>query len=66
MIFTGRTDGTRGFSKGFFNENPYKNPKNIDLLDMVLELLHHRMLRLMDLNQAIEKSTYSLSGYFPN
>lgn len=40
----------------FFDENPDKNPENLELLDMVLELLHQRMLKLMDLNQAVAEN----------
>lgn len=37
----------------FFDENPDKNPDNLELIDLILELFHQRMLKLMDLNQAV-------------
>lgn len=45
-----------GILQRFFNENPDKSSENLELLDMVLELLHQRMLKLMDLNQAVEEN----------
>ena len=45
-----------GILQRFFNENPDKSSENLELLDMVCELLHQRMLKLMDLNQAVEEN----------
>lgn len=42
-----------GILQSFFDENPDKHPENLELLDMILELFHQRMLKLMDLNQAV-------------
>lgn len=39
-----------------FNENSDKNPENLELLDTVLDLWHQRMLKLMDLKQAVEEN----------
>lgn len=37
----------------FFNENPDKNDENLELVDVIFEVLQQRMLKLMDLNQAV-------------
>lgn len=42
-----------GVLQSFFDANPDKNPENLDLLDLIEELFHKRMLKLMDLNQTV-------------
>lgn len=42
-----------GILQRFFNENPDKNPENLEMLDLILEVIQQRMLKLMDLNQAV-------------
>lgn len=43
----------RGILQRFFNENPDKNHENLELVDLMLEVFQQRMLKLMDLNQAV-------------
>lgn len=42
-----------GVLQRFFDDNPDKNHEYLELLDLILELFHQRMLKLMDLNQAV-------------
>lgn len=37
----------------FFEENPDKNPRNLELVDLIQEFLFQRMLKLRSLNPAI-------------
>ena len=43
----------RGILQRFFDENPDKNRENLEMVDLILETLQQRMLKLMDLNQAV-------------
>lgn len=52
----------KGVLQRFFSENPDKNMNNYVVLDLILEVLQQRMLKLMDLNQAVIENLEEISG----
>lgn len=52
----------KGVLRRFFSENPDKNIDNYVVLDLILEVLRQRMLKLMDLNQAVLENLEEISG----
>lgn len=52
----------KGVLRSFFSENPDKKVDDIVVLDMILEVLQQRMLKLMELNQAVLENLEDISG----